>query len=149
MSRILRVWYAYKVIVLVTIKIKYMCDGVSRKENKMKVIDVELLRKHGFVLAKVKTDKTGEVTEFMTVQLDDAPTIDAAEIRPKKMKYERISKRSKAGAHPVVLHVECEAKCEPIFKRCEWCDLEKELLNRLADLEDKIENGTLIEVERI
>lgn len=115
----------------------------------MKAIDVELLRKHGFKLAKVKTDKTtGEVTEFMTVELDDAPAVEAVEIRPEKMKYERISKRAKAGAHPVVLHVECEAKCEPIFKRCEWCELENELLFRLADLEDKIENGTLIEVER-
>lgn len=47
----------------------------------MKLLDVELLRKHGFVLAKVKTDKNGEVTEFMTVQLDDAPAADLAQIK--------------------------------------------------------------------
>ena len=75
----------------------------------------------------------------------DAPAADVVQVR--QMKYERISKRAKAGAHPVVLHVDCEAKCEPIFKRCEYCDLEKELLNRLADLEDKIENGTLVFAE--
>ena len=62
-----------------------------------------------------------------------------------KTGYKRISKRAMAGVKPVILHVECEAKCEPIFKRCEYCDLEKELLNRLADLEDKIENGELVE----
>lgn len=62
------------------------------------------------------------------------------------MKYKRISKRAKAGAHPIVLHIECEAKCEPIFKRCEYCDLEKALLNRLCELEDRIEDGTLVEL---
>ncbi len=65
------------------------------------------------------------------------------------MEYKRISKRCKAGAHPCVIHIECEKKCNPIFKRCEWCDLEKELLNRLADLEDKIENGQLVERGKI
>ena len=62
------------------------------------------------------------------------------------MKYKRISKRTMAGVKTVVLHVECEAKCEPIFKRCEYCDLEKELLNRLCELEDGIEDGTLAEL---
>lgn len=47
----------------------------------MKVIDVEILKKYGFVLAKVKTDKNGEVTEFMTVELDDAPIIDLDQIK--------------------------------------------------------------------
>lgn len=47
----------------------------------MKYIDVDILRKHGFVLAKVKTDKNGEVTEFVTVQLDDAPTADLTKIK--------------------------------------------------------------------
>ena len=47
----------------------------------MKLIDVKLLKKHGFVLAKVKINKSGEVTEFMTVQPDDAPTVDLAEIK--------------------------------------------------------------------
>lgn len=60
-----------------------------------------------------------------------------------EMAYKRISKRAMAGVKPIILHIECEAKCEPIFKRCEYCDLEKELLNRLADLEDKIESGEL------
>lgn len=53
----------------------------------MKLLDVELLRKHGFKLAKVKTDKTtGEVTEFMTVELDDAP---AADLTPIKKEWAR------------------------------------------------------------
>ena len=47
----------------------------------MKLIDVELLKKHGFVLAKVKTDKSGAVTEFMTVNPDDAPAVDLAQIK--------------------------------------------------------------------
>ena len=62
------------------------------------------------------------------------------------MKYERISKRTMAGVKPVILHVECEKKCEPFFKRCEYCELEKELLNRLCELEDMIEDGTLVRI---
>lgn len=47
----------------------------------MKMIDVNVLKKHGFVLAKVKTDKSGEVIEFITVQPDDAPTVDLDQIK--------------------------------------------------------------------
>ena len=47
----------------------------------MKFLDVELLKKHGFVLAKVKVDKNGVVTKLMTVQLDDAPVIDLTQIK--------------------------------------------------------------------
>lgn len=61
------------------------------------------------------------------------------------MKYERISLRAPAGAKSVVLHIACKEKCE-LLKRCEYCDLEKELLNRLCELEDRIENGELVEL---
>ena len=47
----------------------------------MSYIDAEMLKRNGFVLAKVKTDKSGEVTEFMTVEIDDAPTADVVEVR--------------------------------------------------------------------
>lgn len=47
----------------------------------MKVIDIEILRKNGWKLAKVKIDKSGEVKEFMTVELDDAPVIDLDQIK--------------------------------------------------------------------
>lgn len=39
-------------------------------------IDVDMLVEQGFVLAKVKTNKSGEVVEFMTANLQDAPCID-------------------------------------------------------------------------
>lgn len=66
--------------------------------------------------------------------------------RAEEAKYERISKRAMAGVKPVILHIKCKEMCNDFFKRCEFCELEKELLNRLADLEDKIERGQLIEV---
>ena len=47
----------------------------------MKLIDADILKKHGFVLAKVKTDKNGEVTDFMTVEIDDAPTLELTQIK--------------------------------------------------------------------
>ena len=67
-------------------------------------IDAELLKKYGFVLAKVKTDKDGEVTEFMTLQVDDAPTADVV---PKS-------------------EVE-EWKAEAIHYQTLWCQTEIEL----------------------
>lgn len=38
-----------------------------------KFIDADMLKENGFVLAKIKTDKSGEITELMTVLIDDAP----------------------------------------------------------------------------
>lgn len=61
------------------------------------------------------------------------------------MKYERISLRAPAGAKSVVLHKDCKEKCE-LLKRCEYCDLEKALLTRLCELEDRIENEVLVEI---
>lgn len=40
-----------------------------------KFIDADMLKENGFVLAKIKTDKSGEITELMTVLIDDAPTV--------------------------------------------------------------------------
>lgn len=45
------------------------------------MIDADILRKHRFVLAKVKKGKNGEVLEFMTVELDDAPTVDLDQLK--------------------------------------------------------------------
>lgn len=54
-------------------------------EKEKKFLDVGILRKHGFVLAKVKVDKNGVVKEFLTVQLDDAPAADVVA----KSEYDR------------------------------------------------------------
>ena len=47
----------------------------------MKVMDIEVLRKYGWKLAKVKLDKNGVVEEFMTVELDDGPVVDLDQIK--------------------------------------------------------------------
>lgn len=44
-------------------------------------IDANFLKKRGFVLAKVKTDKNGEVTEFMTINIDDVPDADVEQMK--------------------------------------------------------------------
>ena len=49
-------------------------------------IDTDVLKAHGFVLAKVKKNKDGEVTEFMTVNPDDAPAADVVS----KSEYKKV-----------------------------------------------------------
>jgi hypothetical protein len=57
-------------------------------------IDVDMLVEQGFVLAKVKTNKDGEVVEFMTVNLQDAPYIDLEKTKVELAKeiFERVER---------------------------------------------------------
>ena len=57
-------------------------------------IDVDMLVEQGFVLAKVKTNKSGEVVEFMTVNLQDAPCIDLKKTKIELAKeiFERVER---------------------------------------------------------
>lgn len=51
-------------------------------------IDADILKKHGWVLAKIKTDKNGVITKIMSMQIDDAPTADVVDVvRCKDCKY--------------------------------------------------------------
>ena len=57
-------------------------------------IDVDMLVEQGFVLAKVKTNKSGEVVEFMTVNPQEAPCVDLekAKIELAKEIFERVER---------------------------------------------------------
>lgn len=57
-------------------------------------IDVDMLVEQGFVLAKVKTNKSGEVVEFITVNLQDAPCIDLEKTKIELAKeiFERVER---------------------------------------------------------
>lgn len=60
-----------------------------------KYIEANILIEKGFVLAKVKTDKIGEVVEFMTVNIEDAPCVDFEEIKTECAKeiFEEIERK--------------------------------------------------------
>jgi hypothetical protein len=58
------------------------------------------------------------------------------------MKYERISFQTRAG---IIMHKHCQAACNST-KRCDDCKLEEEMLKRLYELENKIDNNILVEL---
>ena len=58
------------------------------------------------------------------------------------MKYERISFQTRAG---IIMHKDCQAACNST-KRCDNCKLEEEMLKRLYELENKIDNNTLVKL---
>lgn len=64
------------------------------------------------------------------------------------MKYERLTIREMAGVKEIVHHKKCtEEFCR--YRHCENCENEHALLNRLAELEDKLEKGELMEKSEV
>lgn len=57
-------------------------------------IEANMLIDKEFVLAKVKTNKSGEVIEFMTVNIQDAPCVDLEQIKAELAKeiFDKVEK---------------------------------------------------------
>lgn len=86
-----------------------------------KHIDVDVLKAHGFVLAKVKRKKDGEVTEFITVNPEDAPEADVVSKSEYKKIFDEIEKI-------IDKHYNKE-----VFGSNDYDDLEKEAIINFSD----------------